>query len=84
VAKIQYGVTTAANESYTITKVTFDKLHCSAKRKSSLLKFRVIIIILTLLNPNMTTKVPYHPPVLRERELNYKTTFVLKRQHIGF
>jgi hypothetical protein len=33
VAKIQYGVTTAANESYAITKVTFDKLHCSAKRK---------------------------------------------------
>jgi hypothetical protein len=33
VAKIQYGVTTAANESYSVTKVTFDKLHWSAKKK---------------------------------------------------
>ena len=32
-AKIQCGVT-AANESYAVTKVTFDKLHWTAPRKS--------------------------------------------------
>lgn len=36
----------------------------------SLLKFRVIFVHLTLLNPNLPTKLPYHPPVLRERGLN--------------
>jgi len=71
VAKIQCGVTTAANESYAVKKVTFDKLHWWAQKKSSLLKFRVIIIVLTLLTPNMTTKVPYHPPMLRERGLTF-------------
>lgn len=33
-AKIQYGVTTSANESYAVTKVTFDKLHWSAQKKN--------------------------------------------------
>ena len=33
-AKIQYGVTPATNESYAVTKVTFDKLHWSAPKKS--------------------------------------------------
>jgi len=37
---------------------------------SSQLKFRVILIVLTLLNPNMTTKLLCHHPVLRERELS--------------
>jgi len=36
------------------------------KKKHSLLKFLVILIVLTLLTPNMTTKLPYHPPVFRE------------------
>ena len=31
----------------------------------SLLNFGVILIILTLLNPSMTTKLPYHTPMLR-------------------
>jgi hypothetical protein len=34
VAKIQYGATTEANESYAFTKVTFDKVHWSAPKKS--------------------------------------------------
>jgi len=28
-------------------------------------------IFLTLLNPNMTTKLPYHTSMVRERGLNY-------------
>jgi len=35
------------------------------KNYHSLLKFSVILIVLTLVNPNMTAKLPYHPPVLR-------------------
>jgi hypothetical protein len=34
----------------------------------SLLNFKVFLIVLTLLNPNMRTKLPYHPPVLRRRD----------------
>jgi hypothetical protein len=51
------------------------RLQWSAKQKNvfpSLLKFRVILTVLTLLNPNMTTKLPYHPPVLREEGLYSK------------
>jgi len=33
-----------------------------------LLKFRVIIIVLTLLNPNMSTKFPYHPQKVRRKD----------------
>jgi hypothetical protein len=78
-AKIQYG-TTEANESYAFTKVTFDKVHWSAPKKNrSLLKLMVIVIVLTLLNPNMKTKLPCHPPLLRERGLNYKTMLLIKR-----
>jgi hypothetical protein len=33
---------------------------------NSHLKFRVILVVLTLLNPNMTSKLPYHPPELGE------------------
>ena len=29
-------------------------------------KFRAILIIFTLLNPNMATKLPCRPPILRE------------------
>jgi len=36
----------------------------------SLLKIRVILRVLTLLNPNMTTRLPYHLPMLREKGLN--------------
>jgi hypothetical protein len=84
VAKIQYGATTAANESYVFSKVIFVKLHWSTQKKSSLLKYRVIIVVLTLLNPNMTIKLPCHPLMLRERGLNYKITFVIEWKHIGF
>jgi len=37
-------------------------------RKIPLLKFRVILIVLTLLHLNTTTKLPYHPPRLRRRD----------------
>jgi hypothetical protein len=43
------------------------------------IKLWVILVVLILLNPNMTTKVPYHPPVLRERGLNYKTKLVVQK-----
>jgi hypothetical protein len=44
----------------------------------NLLNLRVVPIILTLLNPNTTTKLPYRQPVLRQRGLNYKIAYVLK------
>jgi hypothetical protein len=50
----------------------------------SLLKFGVILIILTLLNPSMTTKLLYHPQMLREERLNSKAKFVIKEYSIGF
>jgi len=41
--------------------------HCSVKTCfHSLLKFRVILTVITLLNPIMTDKLPYRPPMLRE------------------
>jgi hypothetical protein len=42
----------------------------------SMLKFRVILIAVTFLNSNMITKLPYHPPMFRQRRLNLKTMFV--------
>jgi len=33
-----------------------------------LLKFRVIFIVLTLLNPIITTKLPSHPPKLKKMD----------------
>jgi hypothetical protein len=48
------------------------------KKNRSLLKLRVMLVILTLLNPKKTTKLPYCPPMLLERELSYKTTFIVK------
>jgi hypothetical protein len=47
-------------------------------------KFRIIHIVLAYMNPNMTTKLPYHPPKSRERGLNEKTNFVIKKYYIGF
>jgi hypothetical protein len=49
-----------------------------SKKISLPIKLRVILVVLTLLNPNITTKLPYHPPVLRERGLNYKTKLVVQ------
>jgi hypothetical protein len=47
------------------------RLHWQAKNFFRfLLKFRVILIVLKLLNPNMTNKLPCHTPVLREEGLN--------------
>jgi hypothetical protein len=42
----------------------------------SMLKFKVILIAVTVLNPNMITKLPYHPPMFGQRRLNLKTMFV--------
>jgi len=42
------------------------------EKNPSLLAFRVILTVLTMVNMNMMTKLPYHPPVLRERGLNKK------------
>jgi hypothetical protein len=49
--------------------VIFSKNTADRKRHASfrsLLKYRVIPIALTLLSPNMTNKLPHHPPMLRE------------------
>jgi len=54
------------------------------KKKSHPVKLRVILVVLTLLNLNTTNKLPYHPPMLGERGLNYKTTLVVQKQCIGF
>jgi len=48
------------------------------RRKNSLIKFRVIRVVLTFLNSSMATKLPYHPPMLRAGGLNLKTMFVMK------
>ena len=40
VAKIQYGATTAANESYVFSKVIFVKLHWSTQKKKLPLKIQ--------------------------------------------
>jgi hypothetical protein len=42
-------------------------------------KLKAICIDLTLLNSNMTTKILYHPPLLRERGLKSKTMFLIKK-----
>jgi hypothetical protein len=39
----------------------------------------VILIVLTLLNPNMTNELPHHPPMLLKGGWNLKTTFVIRR-----
>jgi len=44
----------------------------------------VIDIDLTLLNPNMATKMLYYPPLLREKRLNSKTTFLIKEDKYNF
>ena len=42
-----------------------DELRWSVKGKTrSLLKFRAILIVLTLPNPNVTTKLPFDPPTI--------------------
>jgi len=40
----------------------------------------VVFIDLTLLNPNMATKMFYHLPVLREKGVNSKTSFLIKKK----
>ena len=42
-----------------------------------LLKFRVNLIVLPLLNAIMKTKLPYDPPVLRGSGLNEEIMFVI-------
>jgi hypothetical protein len=44
-----------------------------------LLKFGGILIVFTLLNPNVTTKLPCHSAMLREEGLNSQTRFVIKK-----
>jgi hypothetical protein len=46
-----------------------------------LLKFRVILIALTFLNLNMTTKLPYHPPSVKEEGLNLKKKVCNKKSN---
>jgi hypothetical protein len=46
------------------------------KKNGYLLKFRVILIVLTLLTTNMTTKLLHHPPMLREEGLYLRSTFL--------
>jgi len=57
--------------TYTLqtTRVSAAVRNTGRKKKvfRCLLKFRVILIIATFLNPNIITKVPYHPPMFRER-----------------
>jgi len=53
------------------------KTHHAAENKKG--KFRIIHTVLAYLNPNMTTKLPYHPPKSRERGLYKKINFVLKK-----
>jgi len=58
------------------------QLHWSAKKIfCSLLKFRVILTVLTLLNPNMTPKLPDHPPMVRE-EIKFKNYICNKKSNI--
>jgi len=40
----------------------------------------VIFIDLTLLNPNMATKMFHRLPVLREKGVNYNTSFLIKKK----
>jgi hypothetical protein len=56
----------------------------SKTKFSSLLKFRVILLVLTLLNPNMTTKLPSHPPIVKEKGLTAEATFVIQKINIWF
>jgi len=59
-----------SNAQKTLDKEIFlDWFHGSGKgEKKTPLKFRVILIVLTLLNLNMTTKLSNHPPRLRRRD----------------
>jgi hypothetical protein len=52
------------------------------KNKVSQGKLRVIFLDLTLLNPNMATKLLHHAPVLRDKVLNSKTTFFIKKKNL--
>ena len=60
-------------------------LHRLANKKffHSLLKFRVILTVLTLMKSNTTPKLPDHPPMLR-KEIKSKTTFVMKGNILVF
>jgi len=44
------------------------------------LKIQGDSIVLTLLNPNMTTKLPYHPPVLGEG-IKLKKNYLIKKSN---
>jgi hypothetical protein len=46
-------------------------IHWSAIFFCYMLKHRVILIIITLLNPNMATKLPCRPPILR-KDIKFK------------
>ena len=50
----------------------------------SLLKFRMIFIVLAWMNPNMTTKFPYHPPMLRRRDWIQKLCLYTKSTILVF
>jgi hypothetical protein len=59
--------------------VSFHNIRAVGEKKSLPVKNRVILIVLTLLNLIMTTKLQYSPPNVMERGINLKkTTFVIK------
>jgi hypothetical protein len=50
----------------------------------SLIKCREILIVFTLLSPNMTTKLPCCPPLLREEGLNSKNCICNKKKYVYY
>jgi len=53
--------------------------HGNTDWHKKMLKFKVILVVLTLLNPNMTTKLPHHVQMLRESGLNHKINLVTRK-----
>jgi hypothetical protein len=68
--KCAFDVTTAVCVRMTLVR---------KKVFSFLGKLRAIYKNLTLLSPNMATKLLRHPPLLRENVLKTKTTFLIKK-----
>jgi hypothetical protein len=79
VAKIQYGVTTEANESYAFTKVTFYKVHWSAQKKSFPDKINDNCYSFDIAESEYENQIALSPTVVKGEGLNYKTTLVIKR-----
>ena len=63
---------------------TFNNTGWQKKFFLSLLKFRMILIVLAWMNPNMTTKITYHPPMLRRRDWIQKLCLYTKSTILVF